>query len=720
MMLVDDGLRPYVKRVLTLRGDEAHDHRTVENNEALGGMRNPAKAIKQVPGHVHVGHEVGQILNDFLNHHPHVRRSILSSIGKSKAQLHAENFADELTEEHLEHLRWEVALCLGADLDDDTNLTEIVSPLIKAWIHRSKDPDTPLAEWLRNGAPAGITRQPANVGIFPTSEAPPSQEFSLAFWDGSEVNYVSMDDSPFAQEVLSKLVDSGYVIKCDGIEEAKSLLNNVTPVISKGALISKEKDGVMKHRLILDCRVSGTNSATRKWERIVLPKIWDIIRDVMHLWRDYPDGSLSFLVCDITDAFYKVPLDCAEWPYFVLFYNYCYYVWTRLGQGSLNGPTLFGRFSAFLGRASQGMLEGRSAFMQIYTDDPIISICSSSEDTQATVSLIILFWRLLGLDLATHKAQLSNCVTWIGYDISTEGSWITVSIKSSFMQDLYQDTVKLLKRNFISIRTLRSYTGRANHVANLLFGWRPFLDSLWAAVSGDVQRFRVDKKKFNRSGKQRTKFTKAPKGLIWTKQVASSLLWIKRFLAEEHGPLSRSWCYDDFFGEHSEMTFYIDASPWGLGGILIQNGIMTHYFFSALTSIDEKIHGRKIGDSAGQQTWECLAILVALTIWQTAWDKRKCELRIRSDNIAALSMGAKMKIKSSPLIARELALLYSRAAHEPRVFEHVPGISNSIADTLSRLCEPGVPPKLPPQLANATRTGTPSRSRSWYKTLSTE
>ena len=79
-----------------------------------------------------------------------------------------------------------------------------------------------------------------------------------------------------------------------------------------------------------------------------------------------------------------------------------------------------------------------------------------------------------------------------------------------------------------------------------------------------------------------------------------------------------------------------------------------------------------------------------------------------------------MKIKSSPLIARELALLYSRAAHEPRVFEHVPGISNTIADTLSRLCEPGVTPKLPPQLANATRTMTPPRIRSWYKTLSTK
>ena len=73
---------------------------------------------------------------------------------------------------------------------------------------------------------------------------------------------MSMDESPYSRKALDKHVESGYIIKCDNIEEAKGILNGVNPVISKGALISKEKDGVLKHRLILDCRVSGTNSAT--------------------------------------------------------------------------------------------------------------------------------------------------------------------------------------------------------------------------------------------------------------------------------------------------------------------------------------------------------------------------------------------------------------------------------------------------------------------------
>ena len=82
-------------------------------------------------------------------------------------------------------------------------------------------------------------------------------------------------------------------------------------------------------------------------------------------------------------------------------------------------------------------------------------------------------------------------------------------------------------------------------------------------------------------------------------------------------------------------------------------------------------------------------------------------------------MGVKMKDRSSPSYRTRDALLYSRASHEPRVFRHFPGVTNIVAGTLSRLCESGVAPKLPPQLANATRTDVPTRSRSWYKTLST-
>ena len=91
-----------------------------------------------------------------------------------------------------------------------------------------------------------------------------------------------MEESEYGYEVLEELVTAGYVTQVSSLSEAKKIIG-ADPVVSKLALITTEKDGVLKHRLILDCCVSGTNSATTKYERIILPKAWDVIRDSLVL-----------------------------------------------------------------------------------------------------------------------------------------------------------------------------------------------------------------------------------------------------------------------------------------------------------------------------------------------------------------------------------------------------------------------------------------------------
>ena len=92
-----------------------------------------------------------------------------------------------------------------------------------------------------------------------------------------------MQEKPYGPEVLEELVDTGYVKKFPSVAEAKKFLNGADPVLSKLALISLLKDGAWKHRSVLDYRVSGANSATSKYDRIILPRIWDVIRDTLNL-----------------------------------------------------------------------------------------------------------------------------------------------------------------------------------------------------------------------------------------------------------------------------------------------------------------------------------------------------------------------------------------------------------------------------------------------------
>ena len=73
------------------------------------------------------------------------------------------------------------------------------------------------------------------------------------------------------QEILTRL----------GLEETVKALGGASPTLSKLALITTMKDGVLKHRLILDCRVSGVNDHSHKIERVLLPSAWDIIHDTL-------------------------------------------------------------------------------------------------------------------------------------------------------------------------------------------------------------------------------------------------------------------------------------------------------------------------------------------------------------------------------------------------------------------------------------------------------
>ena len=86
-----------------------------------------------------------------------------------------------------------------------------------------------------------------------------------------------------------------------------------------------------------------------------------------------------------------------------------------------------------------------------------------------------------------------------------------------------------------------------------------------------------------------------------------------------------------------------DASPWGLGGWLSVNGVITQYFASPITADDETKYGHHIGDNKGQQVWEALAILVVVDLWASEWQQERIVLKIRGDNVTALTLLTKMR-----------------------------------------------------------------------------
>ena len=67
------------------------------------------------------------------------------------------------------------------------------------------------------------------------------------------------------------------------------------------------------------------------------------------------------------------------------------------------------------------------------------------------------------------------------------------------------------------------------------------------------------------------------------------------------------------------------------------------WFYTPMLEHDVCVLGARKGVSDSQQTWEALVLLISLRCWAPYWRQVRCRLQIRSDNVAALAVVAKMK-----------------------------------------------------------------------------
>ena len=116
-----------------------------------------------------------------------------------------------------------------------------------------------------------------------------------------------------------------------------------------------------------------------------------------------------------------------------------------------------------------------------------------------------------------------------------------------------------------------------------------------------------------------------------------------------------------------------------------------------------------------------MALLIATRLWSHLWRTRRVSLRLRSDNIGALTVFSACKGAPGAMntVAREYALDAAEGSFEPQLIDHLPGITNQAADILSRRLDPKHARgwKVHPFLANAERIEPPPRPLSWWRSL---
>jgi len=164
------------------------------------------------------------------------------------------------------------------------------------------------------------------------------------------------------------------------------------------------------------------------------------------------------------------------------------------------------------------------------------------------------------------------------------------------------------------------------------------------------------------------------------------LLWLSAFLHGQQGTLERKFDVWSRFTTSNKVQIVVDASLWGIGGILIVGKVIKSYFADGISDDDTKILGVVVGDSAYQQVLETLAMLVALRTWVDEWTLSRTTLAIKSDSITTLTlvMCCRAEGLTVGLLSREIALDIAEGVYRPSLAEHIAGGANITADALSR------------------------------------
>ncbi len=705
-----------------LKGPRLRSHKEVrelENREAIGGMRNPHMSITKCQLDRNMRVKTRNVLLRAIKTEPRIARTVVQNLhDKSDTPIPHQVIAVVRTE--LKRI-WATDDTLPHQDEPGGPLTGVDADLMSDFSVAVKDPDVEMPTWFRRdtGAPFGAENPIEDqAGIFPRTGHEEVNEDLVRqrTHDAGAVdwgNYQSAEEDPEAvEELLKRMLEAGWARKFDTLDEVKHALQaEHVPVNKLGLIVKLRSDGSYKYRLIWDLLRSGINSCLSQGSRVILPRLEDAVNSVLDLITEDEDSDsndVRILVFDISDAFHEIPLNKRERRFQVAFANGVWYIFDTLIFGSKAAPTLWGRVAAWLGRSISCLTPSNAVRVQVYVDDPLVALKGSTASRLQELCLILLWVSLVGLRIAWSKLGLGSSANWIGATLAISRVdlylCVEVTIPAKKIDSNLSEALEILGLSMVSRRRLASYLGSMNFIAGLIIYLRAFLQPCWAALSDAPSPARPKRRK------------RAAEHMIHVVRFAAALKWQIAFLRGQRGSLTRRY-YPAAL--RPTIVFTVDASPWGIGGVLFDDQSRPiSYFADELTEADEEILGAVRGLSDHMTLWEGLVILVALRLWKPAQDSRAVLVHVKSDNISACRVLLKLVAHSPSMnqIARELALDFAECSHPPTIAEHVPGISNILADALSRLYAPEAA-KVPTALVGIPRISVPPRPRQWWRSL---
>ena len=526
-------------------------------------------------------------------------------------------------------LRGRVARKIGLS-PDRADLHHPASPwrfeLVRKVLTAARDPDLAIADWLQHGTPVGIAEPIPPSGLLPlVTEERSTTAASLQQRVQWTHNHPSFDllegsDAP-AHILLDDLVNAGHALVFDSIDEAASWLGTRPVPSPLGDVVRLKQDGSVKHRLIQDLKASNVNSASVVPERQVLPRFVDHARDIALLSLG-ASSEIGVFIIDFKNAFMTLPLADAERPFNTSVAPHTvsrtrpplydgepskgkFLVWRVLGFGGHSNPLTYSRVACFAARSGQALLmeppsssnhiaQGR---LQLYVDDPAITLKGTVEQQHAAVDLLTLWWLVLGVPLSWDKGSFNPghlSHDWIGVQFAshTPGT-STLSVPSSFLKDLLAIATKFTTSSpkTASLKDAHALCGKAGRLAQVVPAVTPWVQQLFAALAGSLWSHHVGMRE-------------APPRRVAKRRYLSAATWLVQLLKEQQFPLRHTIHLRPVAIDRHLRHVQFDASPWGGGFVLVERGVPVEWAAFQWTSASAEHLGVVPDNPKWQSFWE--------------------------------------------------------------------------------------------------------------------
>ena len=334
-------------------------------------------------------------------------------------------------------------------------------------------------------------------------------------------------------------------------------------------------------------------------------------------------------------------------------------------------------------------------------DDPLFTLSGERYRRRRMLLRALLWTAVAGFPIAWSKADTGTSVKWIGIQWSVAGEYLHVGVTDEKSEEVTALTQRLNEINSCPTKDIQRLAGILSFIATAVPHLKPFVDPLWAEISRAKSR------------------CVSGRSFISTDRVRHAVSWIQGLMRARGNHLFSTFKLGLPLPKR-RVVWLTDASPWGLGGVLLVEGRAVACFASKLTRADAVRLHAKIGESKYMPRWEALALLVAAKLWHSRVSVFDAVI-VKGDNLGVTYDVAKHRARDPmvSLILRELALVESQlplSSQSICMAAHIPGGSNGLADALSRLWAPE-PLAFPPELRNAERCTPQKRGTKFWHTV---